>query len=171
MILTKPLPQLDSQRPGEGDLLEPERSAVDLAGEPNPELAFSEKDVRQTGHAIEFRINAENPYKDFTPSPGKVSFVHFPGGPGVRIDSHVYSGYEIAPHYDSMIGKVIVHGRTRQEAIAKLSRALNEFMLEGAHTTVPLGQALLGDSRFARGEYNTSFLDTFMKEVFLITPQ
>ena len=134
-------------------------------------LSFSEKDVRQNGHAIEFRINAENPYKNFTPSPGKVSFVHFPGGPGVRVDSHVYSGYEIAPHYDSMIGKLIVHGKTRQEAIAKMSRALGEFLLEGAHTTVPLGQALLGDSRFARGEYNTSFLDTFMNEVFLITPQ
>ena len=133
-------------------------------------LSFSDKDLRPNGHAIEFRINAEDPYKDFTPSPGKVSFVHFPGGPGVRIDSHVYSGYEISPHYDSMIGKLIVHGRTRQEAIAKMSRALGEFILEGAHTTVPLGQALLGDARFARGEYNTTFLDTFMKEVFLITP-
>ena len=133
-------------------------------------LSFNDKDLRPNGHAIEFRINAEDPYKDFTPSPGKVTFVHFPGGPGVRIDSHVYSGYEISPHYDSMIGKLIVHGRTRQEAIAKMSRALGEFILEGAHTTVPLGQALLGDARFARGEYNTTFLDTFMKEVFLITP-
>ena len=130
-------------------------------------LSFSDKDLRPNGHAIEFRINAEDPYKDFTPSPGKVTFVHFPGGPGVRIDSHVYSGYEISPHYDSMIGKLIVHGRTRKEAIAKMSRALGEFILEGAHTTVPLGQALLGDARFARGEYNTTFLDTFMKEVFL----
>ena len=133
-------------------------------------LSFNDKDLRPNGHAIEFRINAEDPYKDFTPSPGKVTFVHFPGGPGVRIDSHVYSGYEISPHYDSMIGKLVVHGRTRQEAIAKMSRALGEFILEGAHTTVPLGQALLGDARFARGEYNTRFLDTFMKEVFLITP-
>jgi acetyl-CoA carboxylase, biotin carboxylase subunit len=133
-------------------------------------LSFNDKDLRPTGHAIEFRINAEDPYKDFTPSPGKVTFVHFPGGPGVRIDSHVYSGYEISSHYDSMIGKLIVYGRTRKEAIAKMSRALGEFILDGAHTTVPLGQALLGDARFARGEYNTTFLDTFMKEVFLITP-
>ena len=152
-----------------------EVSGVDLIKEQisiaaGNKLSFSEKDVRQNGHAIEFRINAENPYKDFTPSPGKVTFVHFPGGPGVRIDSHVYSGYEISPNYDSMIGKLIVRGRTREEAIAKMSRALGEFILEGAHTTVPLGQALLGDARFTRGEYSTTFLDTFMKEVFLITP-
>ena len=133
-------------------------------------LSFSEKDIHPQGHAIEFRINAENPYRDFTPSPGVVSFVCFPGGPGVRVDSHVYSGYEISPHYDSMIAKLIVRGKTRQEAISKLSRALGEFIIEGAHTTVPLGQSLLGDARFARGEYNTSFLDSFMKDVFLITP-
>ncbi|MFH0953693.1 MAG: acetyl-CoA carboxylase biotin carboxylase subunit [Verrucomicrobiota bacterium] len=133
-------------------------------------LSFSEKDIHAQGHAIEFRVNAENPYKDFSPSPGTVSFVYFPGGRGVRVDSHVYSGYEISPHYDSMIAKVIVHGHSRQEAIAKMSRALSEFIVEGVSTTVPLGQALLGDARFARGEYNTSFLDSFMQEVFLITP-
>ncbi len=133
-------------------------------------LSFSEKDVVFRGHAIEFRVNAENPYREFTPSPGLVSFVNFPGGPGVRVDSHVYSGYEISPHYDSMISKVIVKGHNRQEAIAKMSRALSEFIIEGVSTTVPLGQALLGDARFARGEYNTSFLDGFMQEGFLITP-
>ncbi len=133
-------------------------------------LSFSEKDVRSQGHAIEFRVNAEDPYKDFTPSPGKVAFTYFPGGSGVRVDSHVYSGYDISPHYDSMIAKVIVRGHTRQEAITKMSRALSEFIVEGVATTVPLGQALLGDARFARGEYNTSFLDGFMQEVFLITP-
>jgi acetyl-CoA carboxylase, biotin carboxylase subunit len=134
-------------------------------------LSCNDRDLRPNGHAIEFRINAENPYKGFTPAPGKVAFVHFPGGPGVRIDSHVYSGYEITPHYDSMIGKLIVHGRTRQEAIAKMSRALGEFILDGVSTTVPLGQALLSDARFARGEYSTTFLETFMKEIFLIAPQ
>jgi acetyl-CoA carboxylase biotin carboxylase subunit len=82
----------------------------------------------------------------------------------------VYSGYEISPHYDSMIGKVVVHGHTRQEAIAKMSRALSEFILEGFSTTVPLGQALMGDARFARGEYTTAFLDQFMQESFLIAP-
>jgi acetyl-CoA carboxylase biotin carboxylase subunit len=133
-------------------------------------LSFGERDVQFHGHAIEFRINAENPYKDFAPSPGVASFVLFPGGPGVRVDSHVYSGYEISPHYDSMIGKVVVHGHTRQEAIAKMSRALSEFILEGFSTTVPLGQALMGDARFARGEYTTAFLDQFMQESFLIAP-
>jgi len=99
-----------------------------------------------------------------------VQFVYFPGGPGVRVDSHVYSGYEISPHYDSMIGKIIVRGHNRQEAISKMSRALGEFVIEGPSTTVPLGQALLGDARFARGDYTTNFLDGFMQEVFLISP-
>ena len=93
-----------------------------------------------------------------------------PGGPGVRVDSHVYTGYEINPHYDSMIGKVIVRGRNRAEALAKMSRALSEFVMEGPATTVPLCQALLGDTRFARGEYTTAFLESFMQDVFLITP-
>ncbi len=133
-------------------------------------LSFNEKEIRHEGHAIEMRINAENPYRDFTPSPGKVSFVHFPGGPGIRVDSHVYPGYEISPYYDSMIGKIIVYGRDRQEAIVKLTRALNEFTIEGVFTTVPLGLALLADARFTRGEYNTAFLESFMNEIFLITP-
>ncbi|MBP7831200.1 MAG: acetyl-CoA carboxylase biotin carboxylase subunit [Kiritimatiellae bacterium] len=133
-------------------------------------LSFSEKTLTFQGHAIEARVNAENPYKNFTPSPGRIQFVSMPGGPGVRVDSHVYNGYEINPHYDSMIGKIIVRGRTRAEAIAKMSRALSEFVMEGPSTTVPLCQALLGDTRFARGEYTTSFLESFMQEVFLITP-
>ena len=133
-------------------------------------LSFSEKDIHPSGHSIELRINAEDPYKNFTPSPGKISFLHFPGGPGVRIDSHVYNGYTISPHYDSMIGKVIVKGKNRKEAIAKMARALSEFDIEGVHTTAPLGQAVLSDARFARGEYNTAFLENFVKDVFLITP-
>ena len=133
-------------------------------------LSFSERDIQWRGHAIEFRVNAEDPHKGFTPSPGHVQMVHFPGGPGVRIDSHVYSGYDISPHYDSMIGKIIVHGATREEAIAKMSRALSEFYVQGVSTTVPLGQAVLGDARFVRGEYSTSFLDGFMQEVFLNSP-
>jgi acetyl-CoA carboxylase biotin carboxylase subunit len=133
-------------------------------------LSFSEKDIRMNGHAIECRINAEDPYRDFTPSPGRVEWVNFPGGPGVRVDSHVYTGYEISPYYDSMIAKVIVHAHTREEAIAKMGRALGEFMIEGTATTVPLSHAVLGDARFARGEYNTNFLEHFMKEIFLITP-
>jgi acetyl-CoA carboxylase biotin carboxylase subunit len=132
-------------------------------------LSFSQKDIRSRGHAIEFRVNAENPYKDFAPSPGKVSFVNMPGGIGVRVDSHVYTGYEISPHYDSMIAKIIVTADTRQEAIARMSRALGEFMIEGVSTTVPVGQALLADARFERGEYTTTFLENFVKEGFLIS--
>ena len=116
------------------------------------------------GHAIEFRVNAENPYRNFSPSPGLVKWVHFPGGYGVRVDSHVYSGYHVPPNYDSMIAKVIVHGKNRQEAIAKMARALDEFNIEGVDTTVSLGQALMLDSRFAEGKYNTHFLQKFVEE-------
>ena len=133
-------------------------------------LSFSEKDVHPSGHSIELRINAEDPYKSFTPSPGKITFLNFPGGPGIRVDSHVYNGYTISPHYDSMIGKLIVKGKNRKEAIAKMARALSEFYIEGVHTNAPLGQAVLSDARFARGEYNTAFLESFVKDVFLITP-
>ena len=131
-------------------------------------LSFRQKDVQINGHAIEFRVNAENPYKDFAPSPGKIEFLHMPAGPGVRVDSHAYSGYVIPPHYDSMIGKIIVHAENRRAAITRLSRALAEFMIEGVATTVPLGQALLVDARFERGEYTTSFIETFMKEGFIV---
>ncbi|MBW7907618.1 MAG: acetyl-CoA carboxylase biotin carboxylase subunit [Kiritimatiellae bacterium] len=130
-------------------------------------LSFSQKDIRATGHAIEFRINAENPARDFAPSPGKVQFVHMPGGIGVRVDSHVYNGYDISPHYDSMIAKLIVTGPDRPTAISRMSRALSEFMIEGVSTTVPVGQALMADARFQRGEYTTTFLEGFMKEGIL----
>ncbi len=130
-------------------------------------LSFSQKDLSIRGHAIEFRVNAENPYRDFIPSPGHVSFLKQPGGIGVRVDSHVYNGYDIPPYYDSMIGKIIVHADTRAEAIARMNRALGEFMVEGVHTTVPLGQALMADARFQRGEYTTTFLEGFLTEGFL----
>jgi len=130
-------------------------------------LSFSQKDLQIKCHAIEFRVNAENPYRDFIPSPGKILFINQPGGIGVRIDSHAYSGYDIPPYYDSMIGKIIVKAPTRTEAIARMSRALGEFMIEGPHTTVPLGLALMGDARFAQGEYTTTFLEGFIKEGFL----
>jgi acetyl-CoA carboxylase biotin carboxylase subunit len=132
-------------------------------------LPFSQKDVTARGHAIEFRVNAENPYKNFTPSPGKVTWLHFPGGRGVRIDSHVYCGYDISPHYDSMIAKIVVHGEDRTDAIDKLSRALQEFMIEGVHTTAPLGHALTADARFREGRYNTSFLEHFMQDSFTLS--
>ena len=150
-----------------------EVSNVDLVREQirvaaGEKLSFSQRDVEPRGHAIEFRVNAENPYRNFTPSPGLVEMVHFPGGRGVRIDSHVYSGYEISPHYDSMIAKIICRGKNRAEAIACMARALSEFHIEGVHTTAPLGHALMADARFVKGEYNTAFLEHFMQDSFLI---
>jgi acetyl-CoA carboxylase biotin carboxylase subunit len=131
-------------------------------------LSFTQDDAKARYYAIEFRVNAEDPYKNFTPSPGKVEAVHFPGGPGIRIDSHVYSGYTISPYYDSMIAKIIARGATRDEALKRLHRALEEFTINGPHTTVPVGIALLMDDRFRRGEYNTAFLEKFMNENFMV---
>ncbi len=130
-------------------------------------LSFSQEEVVVSGHAIEFRVNAEDPYNNFTPAPGPVEAVHFPGGPGIRIDSHVYSGYVISPHYDSMIGKIIARGKNREESIIRLKRALSEFTINGPHTTVPLGELLMSDKKFVDGEYNTAYLDVFMTETFL----
>jgi acetyl-CoA carboxylase biotin carboxylase subunit len=149
-----------------------EVSGVDLlkeqicvaAGEP---LSFTQDEVEIRGHAIEFRVNAEDPYNNFTPAPGPVVAVHFPGGPGIRIDSHVYSGYTISPYYDSMIGKIIAVGRDRKEAISRMRRALNEFTINGPHTSVPLGEALMVAPKFVDGSYNTAFLEQFMQESFL----
>jgi len=132
-------------------------------------LKFSDRDIEPHGYAIEVRVNAENPYKNFTPSPGPVNAVHFPGGPGIRIDSHVYSGYVIPPFYDSMIGKIIARGKTREEALTRMVRALAEFKMVGPATTVPVAQALLADARFLRGEYSTAFLEEFMNDVFWVT--
>ena len=129
-------------------------------------LSFTQDDVKINGHAMEFRVNAEDPYNNFTPAPGPVDAVHFPGGPGIRIDSHVYSGYVISPHYDSMIGKIIAKGRNRNESIIRLKRALAEFTIDGPHTTVPLGEALMVDERFVDGKYNTAYLDVFMENSF-----
>lgn len=126
-------------------------------------LSFSQSDVKPCGHVIEWRVNAEDPFNNFAPSPGKVEWIHFPGGPGIRVDSHVYPNYEILPFYDSLIAKVIVRGATRAEAINRMYGALGEFIVEGPKTTVPLGQALMNDSLFRRGQYNTAYLDTFIK--------
>ncbi len=131
-------------------------------------LPFSQKDIAVCGHAIELRVNAENPFRDFSPSPGRIDLVVFPGGPGVRIDSHLYTGFEITPYYDSMLAKLIVRGKTREEAVQILARALHEFAIHGVHTTLPVGLALVADDRFRRGEYNTAFLDHFMQDSFLI---
>lgn len=111
--------------------------------------------------AIECRINAEDPYTDFRPSPGKITSFHSPGGHGVRVDTHVYASYVIPPYYDSMIAKLITVAQTREEAIDKMSRALDEFVIEGIKTTIPFHQQLMKDERFRKGEYTTKFLEDF----------
>lgn len=122
-------------------------------------LSFGQKDVRVHGWAMECRVNAENPAKNFMPSPGKVTAYLPPGGIGVRVDSAVYAGYEIPPFYDSMVAKVIVWGNDRQEAIERMKRALGEFVIEGIQTTIPFHQKLLKQEMFIKGACNTSFLE------------
>jgi acetyl-CoA carboxylase biotin carboxylase subunit len=125
-------------------------------GEP---LRLSEKDMTFRGHAIECRINAEDPFDDFRPCPGRIEMYYPPGGRGVRVDSHVYAGYTIPPHYDSMIGKLITYGKDRREAMDKMSRALGEYMITGIKTTIPFEQAILQDPNFRRGVYSTNFIE------------
>ncbi|MEY3151987.1 MAG: acetyl-CoA carboxylase biotin carboxylase subunit, partial [Bacteroidota bacterium] len=126
------------------------------AGEP-----ISGKNYYPDMHAIECRINAEDPYNDFRPSPGKITVLHQPGGHGIRIDSHVYAGYVIPPFYDSMIAKIIAVARTRKEAIDTMSRALSEYVIEGVKTTIPFHQQLMKNEDFIKGNFTTKFLDTF----------
>jgi len=112
-------------------------------------------------HSIECRINAEDPYNDFRPSPGRITTLHQPGGHGVRVDSHVYAGYVIPPYYDSMIGKLITVARTRNEAIDTMYRALSEYVIEGVKTTIPFHLQLMQNERFRAGDFNTKFLESF----------
>jgi acetyl-CoA carboxylase biotin carboxylase subunit len=122
---------------------------------------ISGRDYEPTMHAIECRINAEDPYNDFRPSPGKITVLHQPGGHGIRIDSHVYAGYVIPPYYDSMIAKIIAVARTREEAINTMSRALSEYVIDGVKTTIPFHQQLMRDENFRNGNFTTKFLETF----------
>ena len=112
-------------------------------------------------HSIECRINAEDPYNDFRPSPGKITTLHMPGGHGVRLDTHVYSGYTIPPNYDALIAKLITTAQSREEAISKMKRALDEFVIEGIKTTIPFHRQLMEDPRYIAGDYTTAFMDTF----------
>ncbi|WP_425807682.1 acetyl-CoA carboxylase biotin carboxylase subunit [Desulfitobacterium sp. Sab5] len=121
-------------------------------------LQFKQEDIQIRGWAIECRINAENPDKNFMPSPGTIEFYHIPGGPGVRVDSAAYQGYSIPPYYDSMVGKLIVWGATREEAILRMRRALDEFVIEGIHTTIPFHLKVLDNAFFRRGEVYTNFI-------------
>jgi acetyl-CoA carboxylase, biotin carboxylase subunit len=122
-------------------------------------MSFKQKDVVQSGHAIECRINAEDPQRNFAPSPGLIEELRVPGGPGVRWDSHVYAGYRIPPNYDSMIGKLIVHRKTRALAIATMKRALGEFHVWPIKTTIPLQLRIMNDQNFGRGDVDTGFVE------------
>jgi acetyl-CoA carboxylase biotin carboxylase subunit len=113
-------------------------------------------------HCIECRINAEDPYKNFAPNPGKITSLHKPGGHGVRVDTHIYAGYTIPPNYDSMIAKLIVVAQTRDECIVKMRRALDEFIIEGIKTTIPLQIQLMQNEDFIKGNFTTKFMETFV---------
>jgi acetyl-CoA carboxylase biotin carboxylase subunit len=125
-------------------------------------LSVGQDEIPLSGHSIEFRINAEDPDNDFFPSPGEVTAVEVPGGPGVRVDTAVFAGYQIPPFYDSMVGKLIVWGADREEALARARRALEEYRLEGIKTTIPLHLRLLDDEAFRSGEYHTGYLEELL---------
>ena len=129
------------------------------AGEP---LSFPDEPVVHRGHAIEFRINAEDPARNFTPSPGQITAYHPPGGPGVRMDTHIYAGYHVPPFYDSLLGKLIVHGNTRAEAIARARHSLDSFVIEGVFTTIPLLSRITRDPQFVAGNVDTGFVERFL---------
>jgi acetyl-CoA carboxylase, biotin carboxylase subunit len=131
------------------------------SGEP---LSMKQEDVPFFGHAMEFRINAEDPDKDFMPSPGEISFLDVPGGPGVRVDSAIYQGYKIPPFYDSMVGKLVIWALTREETMNRARRALREYRLEGIKTTIPLHIRLLEEKALRSGEYHTGYLEELLKE-------
>ena len=122
---------------------------------------MSGKNYEPTMHSIQCRINAEDPFNGFRPSPGKITTYHEPGGHGIRIDTHVYANYVIPPHYDSMISKLIVVAQTREEAIKKMERALDEYIIEGIQSTIPFHQQLLQDEKFRAGDFTTKFMETF----------
>jgi acetyl-CoA carboxylase biotin carboxylase subunit len=135
------------------------RNQIRIAeGEP---LGFTQDDLLIVGHAIECRINAEDP-ETFVPSPGRITAFNLPGGPGVRVDTYVYSGYSVPPFYDSMIAKVIVHARTRDLAIARMRRALDAMVIEGIKTTIPLHLKIMDDPKFRAGDISTAFMEEFL---------
>ncbi len=126
-------------------------------------LSFTQKDVKITGHAIECRINAENPDKNFMPSPGKLTAYYSPGGMGVRVDSHVYAGYTIPQYYDSMIAKLITHGKDRNDALQIMSRALSEFKIEGISTNISFQKEIINEDSFKSGKYSTNYIAELLK--------
>ena len=122
-------------------------------------LPYTQRDVRMMGHALECRINAEDPARNFIPAAGDVRTLRFPGGPGIRVDSHLYAGYRVPPYYDSLLAKVIAWGRDRRESIARMRRALAEMDVEGIHTTLPFHRRLMNDDRFRCGDVHTRYIE------------
>jgi acetyl-CoA carboxylase biotin carboxylase subunit len=125
-------------------------------------LGFTQEDIKINGHAIECRINAENPSKGFRPSPGLIQNLHLPGGNGIRIDSAIFCGYEVPPTYDSMLAKLIVHGRNRDEALSKMHSALCEFIVDGIDTNVEFHFDIIESKAFSDGSYNTGFIEELL---------
>jgi acetyl-CoA carboxylase biotin carboxylase subunit len=124
-------------------------------------LGYRQSDIHLRGHAIECRINAENP-DDFRPSPGRIGEYHAPGGPGIRVDSGLYQGYDVPPYYDSLISKLIVYGGDRDECLMRMRRALEEYVIGGIETTIPLHQRLANSAEFQRGAYDIGWLERFL---------
>ena len=134
------------------------RSQIRIAD--GKKLSYAQEDIKMQGHAIECRINAENPDRNFAPCPGLIDYLMLPaGGLGVRVDTAVYEGYEIPPYYDSMIAKVIVHGKDRKEAISKMKRALYEFIIQGIDTNIEFQNRILHNEKYLAGEFSTGFLE------------
>jgi len=127
-------------------------------------LKLKQEDVKIHGHSIECRVNAEDPDNNFIPCPGKIEQLNLPGGPGVRVDTHIYSGYKISPYYDSMVAKLIVHGRDRAEAIKIMRRALDEFYISPIKTTIPLHVQIMNHPMFVKGQISTHFLEKMAKK-------
>jgi acetyl-CoA carboxylase biotin carboxylase subunit len=128
------------------------------AGEP---LTLQQKDIKIKGHAIECRINAEDP-RTFTPSPGLITYYHPPGGPGIRVDSHIYGSYKVPPYYDSLIAKIIAYGDSREVALARMRNALDETVIEGIRTNTPLHHDIMRENAFEKGQINIHFLEKWM---------
>ena len=140
------------------------RTGIDIVKEQikiaaGEKLKFKQKEIEYKGHSIECRINSENPNKNFMPCPGKINGINLPGGNGIRIDSAIYSGYTIPPYYDSMIAKIIVHGNSRNEAISKMKRALEETVIEGIDTNIDFLFKIIKNQNFIRGNFDTSFIE------------
>jgi acetyl-CoA carboxylase biotin carboxylase subunit len=127
-------------------------------------LSWAKPFLEPRGHAIECRINAEDPEQNFRPSPGLITTLHMPGGPGIRVDSHLFQGYRVPPHYDSLLAKLVAHGKNREEAIQRMVRALEELIVEGVHTTAPFLKRVLMSEAFRRGHFSTNLVERFIQE-------